>query len=325
MSGVRHIKVAEDDHGQRLDRWLKKAVPELPYGLAQKMMRKGAIRIDGKRAKPDTRLESGQKVRIPPLEDKPKDGKRKLTDKDIAYIKSLVIFDDGDVMAINKPQGLATQGGTKIKRHVDGFLDGLVNKKGVRPRLVHRLDKDTSGVLLLARSAEAARGLGRIFKSRDARKIYWALVAPSPAMPEGTINAPLAKMGGVAREKMNVDEEAGKKAVTEYKVLEQAHDRAAFIAFWPRTGRMHQIRIHAALMETPVIGDRKYGAQAERIEGVSLHNGLHLHARRMICPHPTKKGMIDVTAPLPPELAKSWKALGFSTNDKEDPFAELMT
>jgi len=334
MSGVRHIKVKEDDDGQRLDRWFKKYVPELPYALAQKLMRTGQVRVDGKRAKPDMRLAAGQDVRVPPIEGEGKRSERnaeRITAKDTAYIRSLVIYEDDEVVAINKPQGLATQGGTGVKRHVDGMLEALTGSNGVRPRIVHRLDKDTSGVLLLARSAASARSLGNIFKGREIKKIYWALVSPAPRDNDGTINAPLAKLGGPERQNIGVDEEEGKPAVTEFRVLERAHKQSAFLAFWPRTGRTHQIRVHAALMGTPIIGDRKYGEREiehehEKIglEGINLAAGLHLHARRIICPHPVYKGKkLDITAPLPAELIKSWKAMGFESNSKADPFGDL--
>ncbi len=333
MSDLRHLTVSEDDDGQRLDRWLKKHVPEIPYVLAQKLVRKGAIRVDDKKAKPDTRLVVGQSIRIPPVaegtghkqearKDKPKETP-KLSAEDIDYIKSLVIFEDADVIALNKPPGLATQGGTNIKRHVDGLLDGLTNKKGVRPRLVHRLDKDTSGVLLLARSAQAAKELGRIFKSREIKKIYFALTAGVPEVREGEIKAPLAKAGGAGKEKMCIDEKEGKMAITEYRVLEHAMKRAAFVAFWPRTGRTHQIRAHAALvLECPILGDGKYGGQDALVEGLKTEKRVHLHAARVICPHPLGKGKLDIRAPLPPELKKSWKSLGFESSHKEDPFPD---
>ncbi len=336
MSDVRHIEVSEDDNGQRLDRWLKKHVPEIPYVLAQKLMRKGAVRVDDKKAKPDTRLVAGQDIRIPPVaegtghkqearKDKPKD-KPELSKQDVDYIKSLVIFEDADVIALNKPPGLATQGGTNMKRHVDGLLDGLADKKGVRPRLVHRLDKDTSGVLLLARSANAAREMGDIFKGRNIKKIYFAITAGVPDPREGAVTAPLAKAGGVGKEKMCIDEKEGKKAVTEYKVLERALGKAAFVAFWPRTGRTHQIRAHAALvLECPILGDGKYGGQEAMIEGLETKKRVHLHAARIICPHPLKKGILDIAAPMPPELKKSWKSLGFESSHKEDPFADIPT
>lgn len=337
MSELRILNVSDDDDGQRLDRWLKKNVPEMPYVLAQKLARKGQIRIDGKRAKPDTRLVAGQQVKIPPFDAAaPQEGgrppqKRKLSEADADFIRSLVIFDDGEVMALNKPGGLAVQGGTNTKRHIDGMLEALKNEEGVTPRLVHRLDKDTSGVLLLARSAKVARELGAAFKGRDIRKIYWAVLTPPPESPAGTIKAPVVKAGGPQKEKMVIDEEQGKFAITEYAVLETAFGAAAFTAFWPRTGRTHQLRVHAQLMGCTIIGDHKYKAErdpeSKKIEadlaGLEIAKRLHLHARRMTLKHPTRKGTLDITAPLPPELVKSWRALGFNPKDKSDPFEDL--
>ena len=331
---VRHITVKEDDDGQRLDRWLKKAVPDLPFGLSQKLIRKGQIRVDGKRAKGDTRLIMGQEVRIPPIEQKTDSkGQRKLTDKDRAFIKSLVIYQDEHVIALNKPHGLATQGGSKTKIHIDGMLDALSDKKGVKPRLVHRLDKDTSGVLLLARSAKVAKKLGEQFKGRDIKKIYWAVVSPTPEAMDGTIKAPLAKAGGTNKERMKVDDAEGKMAITDFVVVDQALTSAAFVAFWPKTGRTHQIRVHAELIGCPIVGDPKYSRLPEQeethearrkadadLKPLNLADRLHLHARRIICSHPSGQGVLDVSAPLPPELVNSWKALGFSTNLKQDPF-----
>lgn len=323
MSKVRHITVIADDDGQRLDRWLKKTLPDIPYGLVQKLIRQGQLRVDGKRAKADTRLKEGQDVRIPPVVEKTKDGKAKLGDKATAFIQSLVIYDDGDVIAINKPHGLATQGGTNTKHHVDGMLDGLKNKEGVRPRLVHRLDKETSGVLLLARSAKVARALGDIFKGRDIKKIYWAVVAPVPEQTEGTIRAPVGKSTGRDKDKMIIDESGGKKAYTDYAVLDSVGTDAAFVAFWPRTGRTHQIRVHAAeVLQCPIVGDAKYGAPVENIVGLGLAPRLHLHAARIICRHPSRKGMLDIKAPLPEDLQKSWKILGLNPRVKNDPFAD---
>ncbi len=317
------MEVQEDDDGQRLDRWLKKRVPDIPYGLAQKLIRKGQFRVDGKRVKADTKLAAGQSVRIPPVEDKPKGAKPKLSEEDAQFIRSLVIHDDGDVIAINKPYDLPVQGGTKVRRHVDGMLDALVDEKGVRPRLVHRLDRETSGVLMLARSGKVAKALGYAFKERGVKKIYYAIVTPTPEMHEGSIKAPLVKAGGPNRERMVVDEKEGKFALTDYTVLEHAAQRAAFVAFWPRTGRTHQIRVHAELMGCPVLGDNKYRGDVEPLEGLDTADRLHLHAARIICKHPTQKGMLDIRAPLPKELKKSWKALGFNSSYKDDPFGDI--
>ncbi|MCB9988381.1 MAG: RluA family pseudouridine synthase [Rhodospirillales bacterium] len=321
MSGVQHITVGPEDDGQRLDRWFKKHVPGVPFGLLQKLIRKGQIRVDGKRAKTDTRLTTGQDVRIPPVQDPETKSKiRRLSPEEKAYIRSLVIYDDGDVVALNKPEGIATQGGTgQGGHHIDGLLDGLKNKDGIAPRLVHRLDKETSGVLLLARSAAAVRKLGDSFKSKDVKKIYVAIVVPAPEEYEGTVKAPLLKV----KDKTVVDTDEGKYAATDFVVLDKAGKAAAFMAFWPRTGRTHQIRVHAAsVMECPILGDDRYGGKVpEELEELDLAKRMHLHALRIIVPHPVQnKKILDLKAPLPDDLRKSWKALGFSPNLKIDPF-----
>ena len=326
---VRHIEISQDDDGQRLDRWLKKNVPDIPYGLAQKLIRKGQFRVDGKRIKPDVKLQAGQKVRIPPVEFKIKGKKPKLSEEDTNFMRSLVIYDDGDVIAINKPYGLAVQGGTKVHRHIDGMLDALVGDDGVRPRLVHRLDKETSGVLLLARSGKVAKALGYAFRDRGIKKIYYALVMPTPEMREGSIKAPLIKAGGPNRERMVVDEKEGKFSLTDYVVLERASEKVAFVAFWPRTGRTHQIRVHTEIMGCPILGDNKYRGkhkeasseeEVELLEGMDIVDRLHLHSARIICKHPIKNTILDIFAPLPKELKKSWKSFGFDSNYKHDPF-----
>ena len=332
---LRIITVKEDDDGQRLDRWIKKHVPDMPYVLAQKLLRKGQIRIDGKRAKADTRIAAGQDIKIPPFDvSHPKNPqqKKKNSEEDHIFMRSLVLYEDEDIIALNKPYGLAVQGGTNTKRHIDGMLEVFKDKNDVVPRLVHRLDKDTSGVLLLARSSKVARILGEAFKKQNLRKIYWAIITPAPEVLEGTIKAPIIK-SGKDYEKMHIDEKEGKYAVTEYSVLEQAGDAAAFVAFWPRTGRTHQIRVHAAqALGCTIFGDRKYRVAKDPesklleadLAGMDLAARLHLHARRIMLPHPMKKGKdIDITAPLAPDLVKSWKNLGFNHKDKQDPFAML--
>lgn len=334
-SGLRFITVKDDDDGQRIDRWIKRYVPDMPYVLAQKLMRKGAIRADGKRVKPDTRLSAGQEIKIPSFDSKAPqkyEKKVKVSDADVDFIRSLIIYEDTDVIALNKPHDIAVQGGTNTKRHINGMLEALKNKEGVVPRLVHRLDKETSGVLLLARSAKCARELGFAFKGRNVRKIYWAALSPTPEGYEGTIKAPIVKSGGDF-EKMVIDEEEGKYAITEYAVIENAGRAAAFVAFWPRTGRTHQIRVHAAqVLGASVLGDRKYRAVKDEesklidadLAGMDLSKCLHLHARRLILPHPIKKRQtLDITAPLSPELVKSWKNLGFNHKYKQDPFESL--
>ncbi|MEM7679705.1 MAG: RluA family pseudouridine synthase, partial [Pseudomonadota bacterium] len=298
MTQERFITVAEDDDGQRFDRWLKKHVPDIPYGLSQKLIRKGAFKIDGKKAKADARLSGGQEIRIPAIENAGSSDKKKrdkpLSEKDKAMIKDMIIYQDEDIIALNKPSGLAVQGGTKTKQHVDRLIEALTDKKGVKPRLVHRLDKDTSGVLLLARSAKIAKIMGEQFKKQQIRKIYWAIVTPSPEQPRGAIRAPLAKAGGTNKERVVIDEEDGKFALTEYDVIEEALDTAAFVAFWPKTGRTHQIRAHAEIMGTPILGDPKYKGEPQKIDhnetgtvrpikegSLDVAKQLHLHAREI--------------------------------------------
>ncbi len=322
MKDVQHIKIMPDDDGQRLDRWLKKNVEEMSFVMVQKLIRTGQIRLDGKRVKPDTRLVAGQELRLPPMDERPEktDGYR-LRDEDAEMIIKSVLYDDGDVLAINKPAGIATQGGMNIERHIDGMLEALITKDGIKPRLVHRLDKETSGVLLLARSADIARKLGRMFQSREMKKIYWAITAPAPMDMEGEIKAPLIKgTEGSNKDKMLVDEKEGQKAFTNFEVMEVAGRKAAFVAFMPKTGRTHQIRVHAAYAGFPLLGDSKYGEKAA-IEGPGITQRLHLHARSLEFMHPVTRKKLKLTAPLPPDMAKSWDALGFQKKPDHEPFS----
>lgn len=328
MSRVYHIEVSEDEDNQRLDRFLQKHLKGTPFGLLQKLMRKGQIRVDSKRVKASTRLEAGQSVRIPPMEDKKIEDSNKISEKDVELIRSLVIYDDGDIIAINKPAGLATQGGTNVNRHIDGMLDALIkkdgsNKDGIRPRLVHRLDKDTSGVLLLAGSSNMAREMGKIFQGRDIRKIYWALTVPAPDMNAGEIRAPIHKAGGAGNEKMVVDIEQGQPATTLFDVVERAHKQVAFVAFWPRTGRTHQIRVHAAHMGCPILGDGKYGGQEAFLNDMNHVKRVHLHAHSIRFKHPKTKKMIEITAPLADDLKESWKSFGFNMNSNYNVFDDI--
>ncbi len=311
MSGVKLQKVTEAHDGQRLDRWLKRELGRVPQSLIFKIIRTGQVRVDGKRAKPDQKLSEGQEVRVPPIStDLPEH--KGLSDKDREFIKSLVIYDDGDLVALNKPGDIATQGGTNTFRHIDGLLEGLKTKKGVIPRLVHRLDKETSGVLLLARSAAAVRELGFMFKGKDIEKQYCALVSPAPEIYEGTINAPLLKMGGEMREGIRVNED-GQRAVTDYIVVDNAGKKAAMVVFRPQTGRTHQIRVHAAkVLGSPIIGDDKYGYDPEPFRGQLGTKRMHLHAFSLVFKHPLTKKPISIHAPLPADLKKSWKNFGFN-------------
>ncbi len=326
MSGIRQVTVSDEDDGQRLDRWLKKNAPNLPFSLIQKLIRKGQIRVNGGRVQMDTRLEAGQEVRIPPSAEAGKvDEYFRPSKEDAAYIKSMVIYDDGDIIALNKPSGLPSQGGKNIGRHVDGLLAALGDGDS-KPKLCHRLDRDTSGVLMVARSREMAMRLGRAFENKNIRKYYWALTIPAPDMNDGTIDAPLVKGAGLQKDMMIVDADTGKFARTEFHVVERAAKRAAFVAFWPRTGRTHQIRVHAAEGGFPVIGDEKYGdieASHATIEALGLASRLHLHAARLVMPHPSGKGILDIRASLPEELRRSWAQLGFDPAPENDPFAHI--
>jgi 23S rRNA pseudouridine955/2504/2580 synthase len=311
------------DDGQRLDRWLKKQFPEVPFSQLQKILRTGQLRIDGKRVKGDARLAEGQEVRIPPQLTMPAPERDKtISKKDTDFIRGLVVYEDEHLIAINKPAGLATQGGTKISKHVDGLLDGLA-KDGQRPHLLHRLDKETSGLLLLARNAKIAAMVGKMFQGRGIRKYYWAVTVPAPHEAEGKIQSAIAKVEGRGGERMMaVNEDEGKSALTYYRVMEDVGGKVAWIVFWPWTGRTHQIRVHAAQIGCPLLGDYKYGAQPFLDENPDLPRGLHLHARRLILPHPVTGKKLDITAPLSGEMMKTFKYFGFDASDKSDPFAE---
>jgi 23S rRNA pseudouridine955/2504/2580 synthase len=243
-------------------------------------------------------------------------------ERDTAFIRSLVIYKDDDVIALNKPAGLAVQGGTKTSRHIDAMLDALRFGAKERPRLVHRLDRDTSGVLLLARGAQAAARLGKAFQGRQVRKIYWALVAGTPAVEKGRIDLPLGKRPGAKGERMAADRE-GKKAATLYSVLESAGHAAAWLALWPLTGRTHQLRVHCAAIGHPILGDGKYGGEAAFLPAEGVPKQLHLHARELVLPHPSGRGELRIAADLPPHMAQSWKLFGFQRDYKDDPFADI--
>jgi len=319
---IRHFTVIEDDDGQRLDRWLKKTLPKTPYALLQKMVRTGQVRIDGKRAKTDTRLEAGQSIRIPPAEEKT--GKITFTPKqgDKEYLESIALFDDGHVLVLNKPYGLPVQGGPNITRHVDGMLATLRNLKGVQPRLIHRLDRDTSGVLVCGRSLSVTSALGDLFAGRDIKKIYWAVVSPAPEQNKGEIDAALIKGEGSRKEAMIIDPENGKESKTWFRVIERSKDNeAAFVVFWPRTGRMHQIRVHTADgLGCPIIGDEKYGGLSDILNKYHLPGRLHLHAARIVFRHPKTNELIDIKAPLPEDMKETFKVFGFNMAYDGDPF-----
>lgn len=326
MSGIELFEVDAEEDDIRLDRWFRRHYPALKHGALEKLLRTGQIRIDGKRAKASSRLLAGQKIRVPP---QAAEARRETSprsagpdDRDVEYIRSLVIYRDEQVIALNKPAGLAVQGGTKTTRHIDAMLDALRFGMKERPRLVHRLDRDTSGVLLLARSAKVAATLGRTFQGRQVRKIYWALVVGSPALEKGRIDLPLRKRPGARGEQMAADS-GGKKAVTLYSVLETAGQTAAWLALWPLTGRTHQLRVHCAAIGHPILGDGKYGGEGAFLPGEGLPKQLHLHARELVLPHPSSQDPLQIIADLPPHMVQSWKLFGFASHRKGDPFAGM--
>lgn len=325
MSDVQLVEVSSNESGMRLDRWFKAHYPALTHGFLQKLLRKGQVRLDGGRVKANTRLEAGQKVRVPPMQMAKTTAKRpipspRLSAADERFIQSLVIYKDNLVLAINKPAGLAVQGGTKTSRHIDGLLDGLRFEANQRPRLVHRLDKDTSGVLLLARDRPSASALGDALKTHEVRKTYWALVNGVPSPQRGEIDLPLVKKGGAQSERMCVAEDydtGAKHAVTRYAVIEPAGSKLCWAALWPLTGRTHQIRVHMAAIGHTIVGDGKYGG-SEAHPGGEIEAKLYLHARKIEIANPSGKGALKITAELPDHMRKTWELLGFDPDLKDE-------
>ena len=318
------VKAAEA--GMRLDRWFKQRFPGIGHARLQKLVRTGQIRVDGARAKAGTRLEPGQKVRIPPLGPLPvaKPGRAKpaVSDADARDLKARVLHRDNEVIVLDKPAGLAVQGGSGTRRHIDAMLDALRFGSGDRPRLVHRLDKDTSGVLVIARNAAAARELTAGFRNKKARKLYWAVVAGVPNQDEGIIDLALAKMSGRGGEKVTAGKKGGKSALTHYRVIDRAGAKAAWVAFEPETGRTHQLRVHAVALGTPILGDGKYGGKEAFIKGKDIASRLHLHARAIQIPHPAG-GILKVSAPLPDHMRVTFDMLGFDASAEKKIFFEL--
>ncbi len=309
---VRQFTVGEDDDGVRLDRWFKRHLPQVGFGTVSRWARTGQLRVDGKRAKVDDRLSTGQVLRVPPGgEDtaRTQRKRRELTPEDEALAEAMLITRTKAALVLNKPPGLATQGGTKTTRHVDALLDAYAGEDEPRPRLVHRLDKDTSGILLVARTPGSAAFFSKRFSGRSAKKIYWALVVGVPDIHEGTIEAPLAKQPGSGGEKMHVDMDNGQPAKTVYRVVERAGNAAAWVELQPFTGRTHQLRVHMAAIGHPIVGDGKYGGQDAFLTG-SISRKMHLHARRLIIDAPGGQ-TLDVTADLPEHFAQSMEQLGF--------------
>jgi 23S rRNA pseudouridine955/2504/2580 synthase len=322
-------RIAHDEDGIRLDRWFKRHYPALTHGRLEKLLRTGQVRLDGKRVKAADRVASGQMLRLPPqivhggLEEPV--AKSKPPPRMDGSLQDYVIYMDKNVIVLNKPPGLATQGGSGLTQHIDGMLDSIAFEKNTRPRLVHRLDRDTSGVLLVARTQPAAAELSRALAARDAQKIYWALVKGVPAVKRGTIKAALVKEGGHGPrgrdERMTTVDAAGdgaKDAVTNYVVVDTAGEEFAWLAVKPLTGRTHQIRVHLASIGTPIVGDFKYGGSEVRGKG-EIENRLHLHARSIDIARPDG-GRLAADAPLPPHMLKSWQLLGFDPERAGNPF-----
>jgi len=313
----RSFIVADDDDGIRLDRWFKRHLPDISFNLISRWARTGQLRIDGKRVAPGDRVQTGQMLRLPPAEASPAEGPEgrplrfvePLTQAETSFVQDMVFARGRDWIILNKPPGLATQGGTKTIQHLDRLLDGLADEQGQRPKLVHRLDKDTSGVLLVARTARAAGHFAKSFAGRTARKVYWALVVGVPSLTEGMIDAPLAKQPGSGGEKMHVDEKEGLPAKTRYRQIDRAGNRAAWVELQPLTGRTHQLRAHMAAIGHPIVGDAKYGGPAAFLTG-GISRKMHLHARRLRIDGTDGKA-IDQTAELPAHFAESLATLGF--------------
>ncbi len=346
MSGVQTIMIETDEGDQRLDRWFRRRFPHVAQGRIEKMCRKGEIRVDGGRVKPATRVEVGQSVRVPPL---PEPGeitakpKTTVTDADAKLIQSCVLYRDDHIIALNKPAGLPTQGGSKQTRHIDGMAEALKFGLEEKPRLVHRLDKDTSGVLIMARTRAMASALTAAFRDRDTRKIYWAAVAGQPSPPMGTIRFGLIKAPGHGAkgeaEKMlclhprDIESTPGaKRATTDYAVVASLAKRTSWVALVPVTGRTHQLRAHMAEIGHPIIGDGKYGGSGQENLGDGwgaqlggeLSRKLHLHARSLRLVHPVNGSVLNITAPLPPHMVKTWETFDWHASDvPADPFEDM--
>jgi 23S rRNA pseudouridine955/2504/2580 synthase len=316
---VQTVAVTADENNMRVDRFLESRFPGLSFSHIQRVVRKGELRVDGKRADSKDRLTEGQSVRIPPLRlDTPKTpgALSEAQSKTLAALKEMTLFEDADVLVLNKPAGLAVQGGSGTTRHVDQMLEVMRDAKGQKPRLVHRIDKETSGCLLVAKTRFAATHLTGAFRSRSARKVYWALVAGVPKPKQGRISTYLAKEESDDDTIMRIaahGDEGASHAVTYYAVVETAAQKLAWISLKPVTGRTHQLRAHMAHIGHAIVGDPKYfNIENWELPG-GLQNRLHLLARRIVIPHP-RGGVIDVSAPLPPHMQQSWNLLGLDTS-----------
>jgi 23S rRNA pseudouridine955/2504/2580 synthase len=318
---IETILIQRDEAGMRFDRWFRTHFPDVTHGYLQKLLRSGQVRVDSKRVQANARLEAGQQVRVPHVVRKPAAPKPSLqaplglskADRDL--IERMILFEDEHVLVLNKPFGIAVQGGTGTKRHIDGILAGMADRFGDRPRLVHRLDRDTTGVLLVAKHRDAAAKLGRIFQTRSAAKTYWALVKGVPKPPQGKVEAALVKAPGPdgedrVRKAQPGEQDKAMHATTHYSVIDRVAHKASWLSLKPVTGRQHQLRAHMALIGHPIIGDNKYEGEAALAES-GRDAKLHLHARRLVIPHPAAGNpKIDVTAPLPDHMLRTWELLG---------------
>jgi 23S rRNA pseudouridine955/2504/2580 synthase len=336
---VETLIVNEDESGMRLDRWFKRRLPSLSLAHLNKIVRTGQVRVDGARATTSTRLAAGQKVRVPPVKVAPPAPKRAVSEEDRRAIRAMILYEDDDLIVLNKPYGLAVQGGSGTMRHIDGMLASLADARRERPVLVHRLDRDTAGVLLVAKSRRIAAKLGEIFRSRQAQKIYWALVEGVPKPAQGRISLFLAKGEGMEQErglrrsaakrgnleKMRIAQHGdadARHSVTYYAVVDKVPGRLAWLSMKPITGRTHQLRAHAEAIGHSIIGDPKYGEPGRQGPQIpaGIERKLHLLARRIVLPHP-RGGRLDVTAPLPPHMKKSFEMFGFDVK-RDDPINE---
>jgi 23S rRNA pseudouridine955/2504/2580 synthase len=321
----RDFQISADDDGIRVDRWFKRHMADVSFNQVSRWARTGQLRLDGARVGAGDRLAEGQTLRVPPadvqpvaaLAARPARPKRELSPEEIEFAQGLVIHRSAHALVLNKPPGLATQGGSKTFEHVDGLLDALMFEAAARPKLVHRLDKDTSGVLLLARTSRAAAFFGKCFATRETKKLYWAVTAGVPRLDDALIDLAIGKQPGTGGEKMQVDEEAGQAAKSRFRVIDRAGDRAAFVEMQPLTGRTHQLRVHAAATGTPIVGDGKYGGQASFLTG-GVSRKMHLHARRLVIALPDG-GVLDAKAELPPHFAETLATLGFDARDADLP------
>ncbi len=315
MTRVETKKVGAGEDGMRLDRWFKTHYAGLPHSRLEKLLRTGQVRVDGGRAKASMRLAEGQTIRVPPLPDvaPPPGPKHALSKADRDFLADITLYEDDDLLVLNKPSGIAVQGGTKTPHHIDRLLEAMGDGPETRPRLVHRLDRDTAGVLVVAKRRAVAAKLGRAFQTRSVRKIYWALVHGVPKPTQGKIEAALVKASGPEGDRVRKarpgEQDRAQSAVTHYAVVDRAGQGVAFVSLKPVTGRQHQLRAHMAILGHPILGDEKYPSGAELPPGIE--DRLHLHARRISFPHPSGEGVVDITAPLPPHMAAAFAAFGF--------------